>query len=143
MGASAREIEREIKETRERLDVNLDELEGRATSNAVKYGRIAGAVAGVLAVGVVAFLIYRKTRKPTLKDRLDGLSLDSLRELSARLREELPSVTVTVNDESAREPGTVESIVRKVAPSLIGAAGTAVLERVASSGSTDPPPQAD
>lgn len=125
MGASAREIEREIKETRERLDANLDELEGRAASNAKRYGRIAAIVLGAATIAGVAFLIYRKTRKPTVKDRLEALST-----LSSRLKDELPSVTVKVNEETEREPGIVEEIARKVAPSLIGAATGALLDRV-------------
>jgi hypothetical protein len=151
MGASAREIEREIKETRDRLDVSLNELEGRAASNAVRYGRIAAIAVGVLAVGGAAFLIWRRTRKPTLRDRLDGLSIDSLRELademSARFKDQLPSVTVKLNEEQPKEPGTIESIVRKVAPAVIGTASTAVLDRIARTGEAESsrtaPPQAD
>ena len=131
MGASARQIEREIKETRDRLDANLDELEGRAASNAARYGRIGLVALGALAIGLAAFLIYRRSRKPTLRDRLDALSIDSLRELSSRLREELPSVTVKVNEETPHEPGMVEAIARKVAPAVIGTASTALLERLA------------
>jgi hypothetical protein len=151
MGASAREIEREIRETRDRMDDNLTQLEGKAASSAVRFGRIAAIGLGVLAAGGAAYLLYRRMRKPTLKDRLDGLSIDKLRalaeELSGRLRDELPSVTVTVNEKTEREPGTLESIVRKVAPALIGTASTAVLERVARpAGETDghhSRPQAD
>jgi hypothetical protein len=135
MGASAREIEREIRETRDRMDDNLTRLEGKAASSAARFGRIAAIGLGVLAAGGAAYLVYRLRRKPTLKDRLDGLSIDKLRslaeELSGRLRDELPSVTVTVNQKAEREPGTLESILRKVAPALIGTASTAVLERVA------------
>ena len=138
MGASARQIEREIRETRERLDANLDELEGRAASNALRYGRIAAIVLGVVAAGGVALLVYRRTRKPTFKDRLDALSLDSLRELSSRLKDDLPSVTVRVNEESPHKPGLVESIARRVAPAIAGTASTALLEHVARSGEAEP-----
>lgn len=141
MGSSAREIEREIKETRDRLDVNLNELEGRAATNAVRYGRIVAVVAGVAAAGLVGFLVWRRTRKPALKDRLDALSLESLRELadevSGRLRERLPSVTVRVNEEQPHEPGAVEAIVRKVAPAVLGTASTAILRRVAQTDGTE------
>ena len=135
MGASAREIEREIKATRERMDDNLTRLEGRAASNAVRFGRIAAVVLGVVAVGGAAFLVYRRTRRPTLRDRLDQLSLDNLRALAAaatgRLKDRLPSVTVKVNEKTEEEPGTVEGILRKVAPALVGTAGSALLERIA------------
>lgn len=138
MGASAREIERQIKETRDRMDQNLTRLEGSAANNAVRFGRIAAVGAGVLAIAAAAFIVYRRTRKPTLRDRLDDVSLDRVRELVEKLRDELPSVTVTVNDKSAREPGMFEAIMRKVAPALIGTASTAVLERVSRSSSTEP-----
>ena len=134
MGASAREIERQIMETRERMDDNLNELEGRAASNAVRYGRIAAIVVAAVAVGAAGFIVYRKMRKPTLKDRLDELSIENLRELaeelSGRLKGQLPSVTVRVNEKTPREPGTVETIARKLAPMLVGTASTALLERI-------------
>ena len=141
MGSSAREIEREIKATRDRLDVNLNELEDRAATNAVRYGRIAAVAAGVAALGGIAYLIWRRTHRPTLRDRLDGLSLDSLRDLadevSDRLKEQLPSVTVRVNEKQPEEPGTLESILRKVAPAVLGTASTAVLQRVAYTGEAE------
>ena len=151
MGASAREIERQIKETRDRMDDNLTELEGRAASSAARLGRLVAIGLGVLATGAAAFFIYRRMRKPTLKDRLDGLSVEKLRsfaeDFSGRLKDELPSVTVTVNEKADREPGTIESILRKLAPALAGTASTALLERVArSSGEAEfrhSPPQAD
>ena len=135
MGASAREIEREIKATRERMDDNLTRLEGRAASNAVRFGRITAVVVGLVAVGGAAFLVYRRTRRPTLRDRLDELSLDNLRALAAeatgRLKDRLPSVTVRVNERTEEDPGTMESILRKVAPALVGTAGSALLQRIA------------
>jgi hypothetical protein len=131
MGASAREIEREIKETRDRMDANLTRLEGTAASRAVRYGRWAALGVGVLAVAGVAFVVYRRARKPKLRDRLSEASVERLRDLLEKFREELPSVTVKVNDRSAQEPGTVEAIMRKVAPAIIGSASTAVLERIA------------
>ena len=131
MGASAREIERQIKETRDRMDANLTQLEGRTKSGAMRYGRYAAVGLGALLLAGAAFFIYRRTRKPTLKDRLNGLSLDHLRALAEQMREKLPSVTVRVNEKTAKEPGTFESIVREVAPVLAGTAGTALLERLA------------
>ena len=136
MGASAREIERQIKETRDRMDTNLTQLEGRAASNAKRYGRIAAMVAGVAVVAGVGLLIYRRMRRPTLRDRIDDLSVENLRslarEVSGRLKDRLPSVTVRVNEKTQEEPGTVEDILRKVAPVLVGTAGSALLERIAS-----------
>ena len=135
MGGSARDIEREIKETRERMDDNLTRLEGSAATSAVRLARIAAVAAGVLAVAGIAFLVYRRTRKPTLRDRLDDLSVDelraSVRKLSRRLKEEVPSVTVRVNEHAPREPGMLGTMARKVAPAIVGTATTAVLERIA------------
>ena len=112
MGASAREIERQIEETRARMDTNLNRLEDKAQSSAVRYGKIAGVVLGAAVLGGLALLIYRRTHRPTLRDRL-------------------PSVTVRVNEKTEEEPGTVESIIRKVAPALAGTAGSALLSRIA------------
>jgi hypothetical protein len=131
MGASAREIERQIKETRDRMDENLTRLEGSATTGAVRYGRIAAFGAGVLAVAAVAFIVYRRTRKPTLRDRLSGVSAERVREVVEKLRKELPSVTITVNDKSDREPGMFEAIMRSVAPALVSTASSALLQRIA------------
>jgi len=134
MGASAREIEREIKATRERMDENLTRLERRAASDAARYGRIVAVVLGVVALGGAAFLVYRRTRRPTLRDRLDGLSLANLRTLAAaatgRWKDRLPSVTVRVNEKTDEEPGTLETILREVAPALVATAGSALLQRV-------------
>jgi len=147
MGASAREIERQIKETRERMDNNLNQLEDRAASNAVRYGRIAAIVVGVVAIGGAGFLLYRRMHRPTLKDRLDDLSIENLRELaeavSGRLKGQLPSVTVKVNEPTPQEPGTIESIVRRVAPAMLGTVSTALLERVSRRSDETLAPQAD
>jgi predicted Zn-dependent peptidase len=131
MGASAREIERQIKETRERMDQNLTRLEGKAASSARRYGMVAGALAGAALLAGVALLLYRRTHPPTLRDRISDLSLDDLRDLVDRLKDAAPSVTVRVNEKGDEEPGTVESILRKVAPALVGTAGTALLQRIA------------
>ena len=132
MGASAREIEREIRATRDRMDDNLNRLEGQATSSAIRYARIAAIVLGVVAVGGTVLLIYRRTHRPTLRDRLDDLSLNNLRTLASeatgRLKESLPSVTVRVNEKTHEEPSAFESILRKVAPALVGTAGSALAQ---------------
>lgn len=134
MGASAREIEREIKQTRERMDDNLTRLEGQAASSAKRYGVIAAAVLGVAIVATAGIVLYRRTHRPSLRERIDDLSLDHLRELvselTATLKDRVPSVTLRVNEKTDEEPGTVESIIRKVAPALAGTAGSALLNRL-------------
>lgn len=134
MGASANEIEREIRETRERMDENLDVLEERAASNAVRYGRIAAVALVVVGAGVTGFLMYRRMRRPTVKDRLEGLSPEALRDMAvefgSRVKKQFPSVTVTVNAQKEPEPGALQSILRKVAPAVVGTASTAIIEKV-------------
>ncbi len=132
MGASAREIEQQIKETRNRMDENLTQLEGRTRSGATRYARFAAIGLGALLVVGAAFLVDRRARRPTLRHRLDELSLDNLRTVATHVREQLPSVTVRVNEQANEEPGTIESIVRQVAPALVGTAGTVLVERLTS-----------
>src|SRR5437016_6349398 len=92
MGASAREIERQIKETRERMDENLTVLEQRAASNAVRVGKIVAVAAGVAAAVVGGSFLYRRGGRPTLKDRLERIALGSLREVASRATVPLPTV---------------------------------------------------
>lgn len=123
------------------MDENIGTLEERAAASAIRYGRIAAiVVAAALAAGGAIF-VYRRLRKPTFKDRLRSVSPHALRgragELGLRLRrrKEMPTVTLTVTD--ADEPGTVERILRKVTPALIGTASTAVIEKVSGRGSSE------
>jgi len=134
MGASKDQIEREIRETRERMDENLELLEDRAVSNAVRYGRIAVVALLVTAAGVAGFLMYRRMRRPGVKERLERLSPESLREFAVEIgthvKERFPSVTVTVNEKKEPEPWPLQSILRRVAPTIIGSASTAVVEKL-------------
>jgi len=141
MGASADEIDRQISETRDQIDQNLGVLEKRAASNAMRYGRIAAVVLGVVTVAGVGVLVYRRMNRPSRREQLQGMLLevlkdlpDSLRDLpdevTSRLKKPLPSVKVVVNGEEAgQEPGMLESVVRKVAPAVVGTASTALIER--------------
>ena len=143
MGASDDEIDRQIKAIR---DDSV--MEDPAASNAARYGRIAAVVVSVVVVAGVGVLIYRRVNRrnkrqelqrrlmQALKDIPDSLPdfPNSLRELAdevkARLVKPLPSFKVVVNeDAAAREPGTLESIVRRVAPAVAGAASSAVVDR--------------
>lgn len=134
MGASADQMEREIRETRERLDENLGVLESRAVSNAVRYGRIAAIALVVTGAGGAGFLIYRRLRRPGLRERIEGLSPESLSklavEIGTRVKEQFPSVTVTVNEKKNPEPGRAQSILRKVAPTLIATFSTAAVRKI-------------
>ncbi|HSP10305.1 MAG TPA: hypothetical protein VLU92_12005 [Candidatus Dormibacteraeota bacterium] len=116
------------------MDENLGELEDRATSNAVRYGKVAAVALGVVVAGGIVFVLYRRFRKPTLKDRLRGMSVDSLRdfadELADRLKKPLPSLTLTVDHGGADKPRMLQSIARKVVPAIVGTASTALMQRV-------------
>jgi hypothetical protein len=116
------------------MDENLGVLEDRAVSSAVRFGRIAAVALVVTGAGLAGFLIYRRMRRPALKERLEAVSPEALRDLAVeigtRVKEKFPSVTVTVNERKEPEPGPVQSILRKVAPMLIGTASTAVIEKM-------------
>ena len=141
MGASADEIDRQINETRDHIDQNLGVLEKRAASNAMRYGRIAAVVLGVVTVAGAGVLIYRRMNRASRREQLQGMLLEALRDLpgslrdlpdevTSRLKRPLPSVKVVVNGEEAgKDPGTLESVVRKVAPAVVGTASTALIER--------------
>lgn len=144
MGASADQIDRQIRETRARMDDNLTTLEQRATRNAIRYGRIAVVIVGTIALGGAAFFAFRKFRQPALTDRLQGMPPAALRaltgELGSRLkgaRKSMPSGTLTVSDRTEPEPGRFEHVVRKLAPAIIGTASTALIERATRSGVPD------
>jgi len=134
VGASANEIDREISETRAGLDEKLNVLEKRAASGARRLGIMAaiGLAAG-LAVAGAAFLVYRRVRRPSLTERLQDFLPDALTglpdEVRSRLRSGPIKVVITQGDDAA-EPGTWESIGRKVAPTLVSTALGGVMSRV-------------
>ena len=133
MGASAHEIERQIGETRERMDANLTRLEGQTRSRAMRYGRFAAVGLAAALVAGIAFFVYRRTHRPSLADRVVSRArgVRDLKLKDLNLKDRLPTVTLRINEREDEEPGTVESIVRKVAPALAGTAGTALLQRLA------------
>jgi hypothetical protein len=141
MGAAADEIDRQIKETRDHMDENLGVLEQRAASKARRYGRVVAVVIGAAALAGAGVLIYRRINQPSRREQLHRMLVEALKDLpdsvrdlpdavTTRLRNSLPSVKVVVNGEDpAREPGTLEGIVRKVAPAVAGSASTALIGR--------------
>jgi hypothetical protein len=127
MGSSEDEIDRQIKE-------------GRAASNAVRFAKIAAVIVGVAVVAGAGVLIYRRMNRRTRTDQLRSMLVEALRDLpdslrelpdevSTRLKRSLPTIKVVVNGDEAGEPGTLERIVRRVAPAVVGSASTAVMER--------------
>jgi hypothetical protein len=150
MGTSEDQIDRQIEATREHIDENLDVLEERAASNAARYGRIAAIVVGVVVVTSAGVLIYRRMNRRSRRERLQDMVVealkglpDSLRELPdevmTRIKRPLPSVKVVVNgqEDVAREPGTLEGIVRRVAPAMVSTASSAVIDRLTRSSHPD------
>lgn len=141
MGATQDEFDRQIKETSDQMDENLEVLEQRAASNAVRYGRFFAVVLGVAVLAGAGVLIYRRMNRPSRREQLQGMLIEALKdlpdalrdlpdELKTRLKKPLPSVKIVMNGEDqAREPGTLESIVRKVAPAVVGTASTALIGR--------------
>jgi hypothetical protein len=147
MSAPDDEMDRQIKGTREHIDEDFGVVEQRADSNAIRYGKIAALIVGVVVVAGAGVLIYRRMNRRTRTEQLRSMLVealkdlpDSLRELpdevSTRLKKSLPSITVVVNGEVAEEPGTLEKIVRRIAPAVVGTASSAVIERFTRS--TDP-----
>jgi hypothetical protein len=140
MGASEDEIDRQIREAREHIDANVGVLEQRAASNAMRYARIAAVIVGVVAVAGAGVLIYGRMNRRTRTEQLRNMLVEALRDLpdslrelpdevSTRLKRSLPTIRVVVNGEEADEPGTLERIVRRVAPAVVGTASSAVIER--------------
>ena len=152
MGASTHDIDRQIKETRDQIDENLGTLEQRAASTALQYGRIAVIVIGAVAVTGAGILIYRRINRRGRREKLQRLVAQALRNLPDSLRERadevkttlkkpLPSVKVVINgDEAPRQPGTLESIVRRVAPAVVSTASGAVIDRLGRSSERSPVP---
>lgn len=131
MGASADEIDRQINSTREQIDANLDVLERRAASGAKRVGAIAaaGLVAG-LALAGVAYLVYRKVRRPSLADRMHDMLPDVLAdlpdEIKSRWRARPFKVVITDRSEEA-QPSRWESIGQRLAPTVVSSAVGAVM----------------
>jgi hypothetical protein len=143
MGASTDEIDRQINETRDHIDENLAVLERRAASNATRYGRLAAMVLGVVAMAGAGVLIYRRVKRPSRHQQMQVMLIEALKELphtlrdlpdevTARLKKPLPSIKVVVNGaDDAKQPGTIESIMRKVAPAVVTSASGALIDRFA------------
>jgi hypothetical protein len=141
MGSSSDEIDRQIRETREHIDENLGLLEERATTDAVRYGRIVAIAFGVAVIAGAGILIYRRVTRPSRLERLHSRLIDTLRELPgslrdmpeevvSRLKKPLPSIQLVINGRDEASPGTFEGIVRKVAPAVVGTATSAVMGRL-------------
>lgn len=132
MGTSSAEINDEIATTRQHLDDNLDVLERRATSGMKRAGMLAGiGLAAGLVVGGTAFLVIRKVRKPTVRDRVQDAMpdfTDFQKELKKRFGNKPFKITITSADADTTERGSIwESTARKVAPTIVTSAASALM----------------
>ena len=147
MGASADEIDRQINSTRDQIDANLDVLERRAVSGAKRAAVIIAAGLAVgLTVGGVAYLVYRKTRTPSLGARVQDVLPDALADLPNEIRKRLPDgpfrIVITSGSDAEAKPGTWASIGQRLAPTVVTSAVSAVMasalkRRPAREGSSD------
>jgi hypothetical protein len=151
MGPSEDEIDRQIREAREHIDENLGVLEQRAASDAARYRKIAAVIVGVAVVAGAGVLIYRRMNRRTRTEQLRSMLVEALRdlpdslrelpdELSTRLKKSVPSIKVVVNGEEFEEPGTLERIMRRVVPAVVGTASGAVIERITRSSNLEDAP---
>lgn len=131
MGAPTDEIGREIAETRDRVDENLDILEQRAAANARRVAvMVAAGVAAGLVVGGVAFLIYRQVRKPGMSERLHDMMPDALTDLPHTIRTKFKGRPVRVVISSGEDRESVwETVARRAAPAVITSVVTAAVSR--------------
>jgi hypothetical protein len=141
MGTSADQIDRRTKETRDHHDESLDALEQRTASNGARYGKIAALAVVVAAVATAGVLIYRRVNRPTRSEQLRRLLVDALQDLpeslrglpeqvATKLKKPVPSIKVVVNaEDESREPGTLETIARRIAPAMVGTASSALVRR--------------
>ena len=135
MGSSASEIDKQINETRDHLDANLDVLEHRAVSR-MKWmgGRAAiGVVAGLVVAGV-AFLVIRRMRKPSLGDRIHDVLPSAFTDLPEELKKKFgnrPFKVIITSADADEKGGVWESTARKVAPAVVTSAVTALMAQVA------------
>ena len=87
-------------------------------------------------------LIYKRFNRPSRRQYLQSMVIEALKdlpdslrdlpdELKSRLKKPLPSITVVVNGaEESKEPGTLETIARKVAPAVVTTASGALIDRL-------------
>jgi hypothetical protein len=134
MGITADEIDRQIGETLDDMDANVEILERRAAPAARRNARIVMIGAVALVMAGVGYLVYRRVRRVSPAKRLSNTVFASLRDLrhdvSSGLKKPLPSVKVVIDGKEAKIPEALESIRHRVAPAVVGAAVTAVLQQV-------------
>jgi len=132
MGSSSAEINDQIETTREHLDANLDVLERRATSGLKRAGMLGGiGLAAGLVAGAIFYIAYRRVHKPTVRDRVQDAMpdlTDFQKELKKRFGNRPFKIVITSADADTSERGSIwESTARKVAPTLVTSAASAIM----------------
>lgn len=132
MGASSAEINDEIANTRQHLDANLDVLERRATSGMKRAGMLGGiGLAAGLVVGGIAFLLFRRMHRPTVRDRVQDAMpdfTDFQKEVKKHFGNRPFKIVITSADADSAERGSIwESTARKVAPTIVTSAASAIM----------------
>jgi hypothetical protein len=134
MGASAAEIDEQIDKTREHLDANLDVLERRAASGLKRAAVIAGiGLAAAVVAGGIVFLVVRRIRRPSLRDRMYDAIPGAVFDLPDEIKKKLsgrPFKVIITNADVDEGRGGWESAARKVAPTIVTSAVSAVMGQV-------------
>jgi len=132
MGTSSAQINDEIASTRDHLDANLDVLERRATSGMKRAGMVGGlGLAAGLVAGGIAYVIIRRLHRPTVRDRVQDAMPDFTefqKEVKKRFGNRPFKIVITSADADTSERGSIwESTARKVAPTIVTSAASALM----------------
>jgi hypothetical protein len=131
MRISPDEIDRQIIETRDNIEQDVEGFEQRGPTDRRMYVRIAVISVAVLVLAGAGYLVYRRVKRPTLAKLLRTRVMDSLRdlppELPSGLRKRIPRVKLVIHRDNGR-PGTLKTMARRVTPAVVGSATTAMLE---------------
>jgi hypothetical protein len=142
LGASSDEIARQIAETRDEIEGRIVILRERGEV-AVERGKraaliAAGVGAGIAVVAIGAFIVYRVTRPPSTRERIERVIPPSWWERAAGLwsgverevRERAPRVEFGERPAGEERAGTVQKIALRFAQAAGTAIGGAIVQRV-------------
>ena len=147
MGSSTDEIAREIRETRQDMERRIITLRERGevavarSKRALLIAAAAGAAVGTVIVG--AYVVYRMTRPPSARERLERViprrwwsRLDNLRDsIELGIRKQVPPMRLYVNDRRVGEEppaNTTQKVLMRVAQATGTAIGGAIVQRLMS-----------
>lgn len=147
MGSSTDEIAREIRETRQDMERRIITLRERGevaverSKRALLIAAAAGAAVGTMLVG--GYVVYRITRPPTARERMERViprrwwsRLDNLRDaIELGIRKQVPPMRLYVNDRMVGEEppaNTAQKVLMRVAQAAGTAIGGAIVQRLMS-----------